>query len=587
MLTRFVRTQLIIFTVASVVGVAVMLFAYMQVPTLLGLGRYTVKLELPASGGLYQFSNVTYRGLQVGKVTSVDLTDRGAEATLSLSRSPKIPADLKAEVRSMSAVGEQFVELLPRTDSGPYLQNGSVISVDNTEIPQQVGPMLDQVSALVDSIPKDKLNQLLDNSYQAFNGTGYDFGSLLDSASTITDEANKISDRTRGLIDDGVPFLDAQAQTADSIRTWAASLAGITDQLHNDDAQIRSILKNGPGFAQETSRLLDQVKPTLPVLLANLTTIGQIGVTYNPSIEQLLVLLPPYVAQIQVYAPINNPAGMPNGEFSLGLSDPPACTVGFLPPSAWRSPSDTEVIDTPDGIYCKLPQDSPIAVRGARNYPCMGHPGKRAPTVEICESDKNYEPLAQRQHALGPYPIDPNLISQGVPPDSRVLPDANTFGPVQGTPLPPGVNAPPPGPPPAPAPPPNFAGTYPGSMLPGQPLYQTPPTSPPGPAQVNDPATNPFPPAQAPEVTQVPLPPGTTPGEVPLPPGAQPIPPAPNSSPAAVGSAFEGGSDQGGPSVAIAKYNPRTGQYMGADGQLYTQSDLVTEPTSWTDLMPT
>ena len=41
MLTRFVRNQLIIFTIASIVGVAVMVFAYMQVPTLLGVGRST------------------------------------------------------------------------------------------------------------------------------------------------------------------------------------------------------------------------------------------------------------------------------------------------------------------------------------------------------------------------------------------------------------------------------------------------------------------------------------------------------------------------------------------------------------------
>ncbi len=139
-----------------------MLFAYIQVPTLLGLGRLTVKLDLPATGGLYKFSNVTYRGgLQVGKVTSVELTDTGARATLSLDTSPKIPADLKAEVRSMSAVGEQYVELLPRNDKAPYLQDGSVIPVGNTSIPQAVGPMLDQVSKLMDTIPKDKLSQLL------------------------------------------------------------------------------------------------------------------------------------------------------------------------------------------------------------------------------------------------------------------------------------------------------------------------------------------------------------------------------------------------------------------------------------------
>lgn len=595
MLTRFVRTQLVLFTIASIVGVAVMVFAYIQAPTLLGIGRITVKVELPATGGLYRFSNVTYRGVQIGKVTGVTLTDRGAEATLSLDTSPRIPADLRAEVRSISAVGEQYVDLLPRTDSGPYLENGSVVAMADTAVPQPVGPMLDQVSELVDSIPEGRLSDLLDETYNAFNGTGYDFGSLLDSASTITTDANNVSDQMRALIDDSGPFLDAQAQTVDSTRTWAASLAGITDQVATNDQQFRDILANGPAFAQETSKLLDQVKPTLPVLLANLTTIGQIGVTYNPSIEQLLVLLPPYVAQVQTYAPINNPTGMPNGEFSLGLGDPAACTVGFLPPSAWRSPSDTSIIDTPDDIYCKLPQDSPIAVRGARNYPCMGHPGKRAPTVELCNSPEGFKPLAQRQHALGPYPIDPNLIAQGIPPDDRVNPDANIYGPLQGSPLPPGVDVRPPMPPPLPAPPTNFAGTGPGPLLPGQPLYNSPPVPPPpyDPRSHLDPAIVPAPPADLPRATEVPIPPGLTPEEVPLPPTAVPVPPPapapqgplPGPAPMAAPAAFDAGSE--GPSLAIKQYNPRTGEYLGTDGKLYAQTDLTATPKSWQDLMPT
>ena len=215
MLTRFVRNQLIIFTIASVIGVAVMLFAYMQVPTLLGVGRLTVKLELPASGGLYRFSNVTYRGVQVGRVTGVALTENGAEATMSLDTSPKIPADLEAEVRSVSAVGEQYVDLRPRTDSGPYLRDGSVIGVENTTIPQQVGPMLDQVSSLLKSVPKERLSDLLDESFKAFNGAGDDFQSLLDSSASISQYLNEVSDQSRALIDDSGPLLDSQAKTTD------------------------------------------------------------------------------------------------------------------------------------------------------------------------------------------------------------------------------------------------------------------------------------------------------------------------------------------------------------------------------------
>src|SRR6185436_3491881 len=210
-----------------------------------------------------------------------------------------------------------------------------------------------------------------------------------------------------------------------------------------NDPQVRNVLQQGPGAADEASRLLDQVKPTLPLLLANLRTLGQVGVTYHQSLEQLLVLLPPTVASTQSYgAPKNNPTGMALGDFTLNIGDPPACTVGFLPPNMWRSPEDTSDIDTPDGLYCKLPQDSPIGVRGARNYPCMGKPGKRAPTVEICDSDKPYEPLAMRQHALGAYPLDPNLLAQGIPPDDRAGPDSDIYGPLQGTALPPDANLP-------------------------------------------------------------------------------------------------------------------------------------------------
>ena len=342
-------------------------------------------------------------------------------------------------MHSVSAVGEQYVDLRPRTESPPYLQNGSVIAMRDTTIPQAVGPMLDQVSALVGSIPKTKLGQLLDESFQGFNGSGYDLGSLFDSTTQISRDSNGVADRTRTLTEDTGPLLDSQARTTDSIRTWARSLAGISGVVANDDSRVRTLLRNGPEAANEASRLLEQIKPTLPVLLANLTTIGQIGVTYHPSLEQLLVLLPVGCRRAGCSAPGNNPTGMAQGDFALTIDDPPICTVGFLPPSQWRSPDDTSDIDTPDGLYCKLPQDSPLSVRGARNYPCMGHPGKRAPTVEICNSDKPFMPLAMRQHVLVP----PRSIRTCSPRASRPMTGLTVndriFGPIEGTPLPPGA----------------------------------------------------------------------------------------------------------------------------------------------------
>ncbi|WP_425005341.1 MCE family protein [Mycolicibacterium sp. S3B2] len=551
MLTRFVRTQLVLFTIASIVGVAVMVFAYIQLPTLLGIGRLTVTMELPATGGLYQFANVTYRGVQIGKVREVRLTEDGAEATLSLDTSPKVPADLVAEVRSVSAVGEQYVDLRPRTDSGPYLENGARIARSDTTIPQQVGPMLDQLSALVDSLPKDRIPDLLDETFLAFNGAGPDFASLLDSASTVTEDLSGASGETRALVDDSSPLLESQAETADAIRTWARSLNGISAQVVQNDPEVRAILQQGPGFAQEVSGLLDGVKPTLPVLLANLTTVGQILVTYNPSIEQLLVLFPSIIAAQQSFGlPRNNPTGLPSGDFALTISDPNPCTVGFLPPSQWRSPEDTTTLDTPDGLYCKLPQDSPMNVRGARNYPCMGHPGKRAPTVELCNDPRGFVPLAMRQHILGAYPFDPNLVAQGVPLDDRVDFEERIYAPVEGTPLPPGA--------------------VPAGTPPLSPELAPTPLAP-------ELVTEGAPPAPAPV--------GPPPPPAPLPPGQGPL--NPDQAVPAAPSAFGGGAEAG-PSVASAPYDPQTGRFLSPDGQLQQLTSVGGDgPKSWTDLMPT
>jgi phospholipid/cholesterol/gamma-HCH transport system substrate-binding protein len=54
-----------------------------------------------------------------------------------------------------------------------------------------------------------------------------------------------------------------------------------------------------------------------------------------------------------------------------------------------------------------------LNVRGARNLPCETRPGKRAPTVKMCESDEVYVPLNEGFNWKG----DPNATytGQGVP----------------------------------------------------------------------------------------------------------------------------------------------------------------------------
>ena len=42
----------------------------------------------------------------------------------------------------------------------------------------------------------------------------------------------------------------------------------------------------------------------------------------------------------------------------------------------------------------------------------------------------------------------------------------------------------------------------------------------------------------------------------------------------------------GAPPVAVAKYNPRTGKYIGPNGEIYQQSDLAAPAKSWQEPAP-
>ena len=304
-LSRRIRIQLTIFTVVALVTVAVMVLHFIQLPAMLfGVGRYTVTMELPKSGGLYESGNVTYRGTKVGRVESVRLTDTGVEAVLSLTSGIDIPSDLQAEVHSQSAVGESYVLLLPRNGASPPLKNGDVIALADTSVPPDVNALLAAANTGLLAIPRDNLKTVIDESYTAVGGLGPELSRVIQGASTLAIDARENLDPLTTLIDKVQPVLDSQTNTSDAIQAWASQLATVTAELQTHDEAVAGVIVKGGPAAAEVRQLVERLQPTLPILLANLVSVGQVALTYQNDIEQLLVVFPNLL-------PPNRPASSP------------------------------------------------------------------------------------------------------------------------------------------------------------------------------------------------------------------------------------------------------------------------------------
>ncbi|BBZ15213.1 MCE family protein [Mycobacterium branderi] len=425
-MNRRIWTQLTVLIAITATAFMFMAFGYMRLPTLLfGVGHYRVTVQLPEAAGLYERANVTYLGTEVGQVKSVELTDSGINAVLSLRSDVKIPANLDARVHSTSAVGEQYVELLPRAGESAPLKTGDVIPLSHSSVPPDVNELLNATNRGLQAIPGENLKTVIDESYTAIGGLGPELSRIVKGSTRLAIDARKNLDELTNVIDNVAPVLNTQTDTSESVQAWAAHMADITRQLKDNDVAVRNVLHKGSGAMEEVRDLFDRLQPTLPIVMANLASIAPVLVTYHAGLEQILVLVPLGTAAMQAVTVANqNTKQDYRGaylSFNLNFNLPPPCTTGYLPIQQQRVPTYEDYPDRPAGdVYCRVPQDSMFNVRGARNYPCVTRPGKRAPTVKLCESDESYVPLNDGFNWKG----DPNATLSGQ--DIPQLPPGST-----------------------------------------------------------------------------------------------------------------------------------------------------------------
>jgi len=387
MLSRLVKNQLRVFIVISVAALSALAVFYVQIPAQLGLGRYNVDVELKAASGLYPKANVTYRGLEVGTVRSVELKPGGrVVAHLEIDNGTDIPADAVAQVRSGSVIGEQYVNFLPpeHASTSARLEDGGVIPMAQTSLPTTTDELLTSVDDFLKSIPQSDLRRVVNELGMAFDGTGEDLGNVIDAGGELSQAATDNLKPTTDLINSLDPVLATQQDVAPSIRRYANSLDEVTGQLQRSDKDLRAVLTTGSPAMRAFADFASTVGPELVPVLEDTQKFGAVLSAYVPGIEHILAVLP---AAVQMYGSgLAITAGTDQVEDMLyfKMSFPTACTKGFPDKDKIRSPHDLSPAPLPKNSYCKVAPESPLVVRGARNNPCPNNPARRGPTAASC-----------------------------------------------------------------------------------------------------------------------------------------------------------------------------------------------------------
>ncbi|WUI01096.1 MCE family protein [Spirillospora sp. NBC_00431] len=377
MLTAVTRIKIVAFAVIAVLVMGYISVNYADLGRYVGMrGYYTVRLDLATTGGLFEGSAVSYRGVTVGEVGRLDLTRDGVIAELHIdSSAPRIPKSLQAIVANRSAVGEQYVDLRPGAPSGPYLAQGTTIPRSATTTPVPVNETLKSVNDLAASLPLGDVRVLIDELGLAFAGQGPHLQQLLDTSSRFVSASDAAFPDSRALIHNGQAVLRTQNEMSAAFKSFASSSRLLAAQLRDSDTDLREVIASGPGAAGELSGLLDDLDPDLGVLLANLLTTARIGEPRQAGIEELLVDLPKVAGMGSTI--------VSGGKLRLGLVNtffnPQPCTRGYGG-TRYRLGSDLSPgLPFNTGAHCAESPGTGINVRGTANAPREGVPAPARP----------------------------------------------------------------------------------------------------------------------------------------------------------------------------------------------------------------
>jgi phospholipid/cholesterol/gamma-HCH transport system substrate-binding protein len=346
---RGIKVRLIAFAILSAVGMVYVGASYLGfVDQALGRG-YTVHVVLPESGGLYQGSEVTYRGVKIGKVSKMTVKGDGLKVDLALKQDARVPASSSVFVYDLSAVGEQYLSFEPKTKTGPMLQDGDTVHGTKDSLPLGEDVLMTDLSRFVSSVSGSELNTVVSELGDMFR----------DNATPL---------RSMVLLHSGRVVLQTQAENSANIHAFARDLATLTGTLAKSDADIRKILDQAGPAADELELMVSNLRKVLPPFLTHLVNVSVVLDERRDGLEQLLVTFPRLVAAGPSALTPPDKVGQKFGRVNLNLNQTPGpCTKGYLPPGLWRPTSEESFLDADPATHCD--SGPPINMRGMKYAP--------------------------------------------------------------------------------------------------------------------------------------------------------------------------------------------------------------------------
>ncbi|MCV7075131.1 MlaD family protein [Mycobacterium szulgai] len=322
---------------------------------------YQVTVELPESAGLLPNQDVALRGVRIGRVESLQITDRGVNAVAKITSRVKIPSSAVVHVSALSAAGEQFLNFEAASDAGPYLLDGSVLGLDRATVPVSLAQLLSDADGLLAQVDPRKI-ELIKKELSMSKDGPRKLAAIVDGGTFLLSTLDSVLPQTTSIIKTSRVVLtlvaDKNAGLAATTVGLNRTLAGIAGM----QGGYRHLLDQTPHTLAGVDSLFADNSDTMVQLLGSMATTSQLLYLRVPALN---ALFPDYRGSVlDALASAFHDHGV---WATAELYPRYACDYGtpsYIPSAA----------DYPEPFmytYCR-DDDPGVLIRGAKNAPRPG-----------------------------------------------------------------------------------------------------------------------------------------------------------------------------------------------------------------------
>lgn len=203
--------------------------------------RTNLSMDIPEISSLVTGSNVLLRGVPVGKVSNTSTTPQAATVDFWIDRRYRVPLDSEVRIENLSALGETYIALIPRSEGGPALQNGQRIATEAITQPQSISELATSVVRVLDQLDTGALKRIVAELDAALPNPTAVLPNLSRTSMLLKNTASDMRGRGRVLLDN----FQALLQNAE----WVGPvLDGLTPSLVETFKWSQDMFKGIPAF---------------------------------------------------------------------------------------------------------------------------------------------------------------------------------------------------------------------------------------------------------------------------------------------------------------------------------------------------